>query len=173
MGDMDKRNVFYSTSKASKFMLLSVLFIAAGIVIIIVSAGITIGLPVIGIGCIMIGISAFAKEVKFIIDKNNGRYTILNAVLVDFKKDIRISSNSTYTVYKKVYEFMENGEIKRFISDKGSQKIMLGEEILLYRNEFTGEIREGVKFGEEIFLLLGFAGLGILFIYLSVKFGGN
>lgn len=116
---------------------------------------------VMGIGFILIGVDNFVKDIKFFIDRNNGKYKILNASVVDFKRSREINSNR----YKNVYEYIEDGQVKRYISS--GERNQIGYERFIYKNILTGEIKKGTEWKEGLLIFLMSGGLGILFIYVA------
>lgn len=134
---------------------------------------ISIVMCLMGIGFIIVGIGAFENEVKFVIDKKNGKYKILNAIVTDYKM-VKIKGSRGYrTVCKNVCEYIEDGETKRFISPKEIKKRQIGEEVSVYKNISTGEIRKGADWIEGIKLLLISGVVGAFLIFLSILFSQN
>lgn len=116
---------------------------------------------VMGIGFILIGVDNFVNEIKFFIDRNNGKYKIFNALVVDYKRSRDIRSNR----YKNVYEYIEDGEVKQYISS--GERNRIGYERFIYKNILTGEIKKGTEWKEGLLLFLIAGVLGILFIYVA------
>ncbi|MDE5781280.1 MAG: hypothetical protein K2I03_07345 [Lachnospiraceae bacterium] len=127
-----------------------------------------LGFMLVGIGCIMLGASPLVEEIQFIIDRKNNKYMIFHAIVVDFKNDYKRNNNGSRSrIYKKIYEYIEDGEAKRYISRDGDSKRVLGEEAFLYKNIKTQEIREEADLIGNIVAFIFCSIFGILFLYVS------
>ena len=75
----------------------------------------------------VVGICLLAGDVKFYIDMSSGNYEKISATIVDYKKHTstrrsKHGSRRKTTTYSKIYEYEEDGEIKRYESSLSSNK---------------------------------------------------
>lgn len=123
----------------------------------------------------VIGICLLAGDVKFYIDMSNGNYEKISATVVDYKKHTstrrsKHGSRRKTTTYSKIYEYEEEGEIKRYeSSQRGSISLgSIGDKAVLYRNIKTHRVREKP---DKISMVVGilFMGVGIFDVYTDYR----
>ncbi|MDE6254183.1 MAG: hypothetical protein K2M78_16385 [Lachnospiraceae bacterium] len=115
-----------------------------------------------GIAAVIAGIVILGINAKFSVDKFQGKYKLVSAVIMDYEKHVV----SDYTIY----QYKENGN---FASFKGGEVFNLyrnkniGKKVFLYRNTKTNKLRESPR-------ISGFKGvfcicIGIYLIYYNYR----
>lgn len=124
---------------------------------------------------IVIGIFLLVGDIKFYIDMNNGNYEKVSATIVDYKKHTSTTrskhgSRRKTTTYSKVYEYEEDGEIKRYESSYSSNMGLgnIGDKEVLYRNIKSHKVREK-PFKVKMFIGILFMGAGIVNTYICCR----
>ncbi|MDE6254175.1 MAG: hypothetical protein K2M78_16345 [Lachnospiraceae bacterium] len=94
--------------------------------------------------CCVVGIWLLIGDIKFYIDMGSGNYEEVSATVVDYKKHTKYRKRGRTSAYSKIYEYKEDGEIKRYESSKRSNIGLgsVGDKAVLYRNIKTHKVRE-------------------------------
>ena len=123
----------------------------------------------------VVGICLLAGDVKFYIDMNNGNYEKISATIVDYKKHTstrrsKHGGRRRTTTYSKIYEYEEDGEIKRYESSESSNIGLgnVGDKAVLYRNIKTHRVREK-PFKIKMVIGILFIGVGIYNMYTTYR----
>lgn len=124
---------------------------------------------------IVVGICLLVGDVKFYIDMSRGNYEEISATVVDYKKHTRTrrskhGSRRKTTTYSKIYEYEEDGEIKRYESSQSSNIDLgnVGDKAVLYRNIKTHRVREK-PFKIKMMMGILFIGVGIFNMYTTYR----
>lgn len=123
----------------------------------------------------VVGICLLAGDVKFYIDMSSGNYEKISATIVDYKKHTstrrsKHGSRRKTTTYSKIYEYEEDGEIKRYESSLSSNIGLgsVGDKEVLYRNIKTHRVREK-PFKIKMMMGILFIGVGIFNMYTTYR----
>lgn len=118
-----------------------------------------VGIVVFIVGVVMIGIN-----VKFSVDKFQGKYKRVPAVITGYERQ-EYEDGVDYTI---IYQYKEDGNIASFKGHEVSvlnifRNMNIGKKVFLYRNTKTNQLRESPR-------ILGFFGvvcicIGICLIY--------
>lgn len=151
-----------------KLIWVSLVFVFVGMLVATVSN--KVGFFICGIAIVMVGVSQIMEEVKFIIDKSNGKYEVLHAMVVDYREyhRSRVNGHGRTTYTRKVYEYTEDGENRRYVSQNDGKKVSLGTEAFLYKKISTQEIREEADLAGGMVWFIPWGIIGAFMIYISI-----
>ncbi|MDE5779868.1 MAG: hypothetical protein K2I03_00080 [Lachnospiraceae bacterium] len=95
---------------------------------------------------IIVGVFIIGINFKFDIERVQGKYKSLPAVITDYE-EVEIADEDDIYVhyYKYKYGYEENGRTGLFKGSANMFKPQIGKKVYLYRNKNTNKIRESPK----------------------------
>ncbi|MBD5136171.1 MAG: hypothetical protein HDT39_09475 [Lachnospiraceae bacterium] len=101
-----------------------------------------------GIALVIAGIVIIGINAKFSVDKFQGKYKRVPAVIMSYKRSVRHVRGKSRVNYYTIYQYKENGNIARFkgkIDWNPLRNMNIGKKVFLYRNKKTNKLRESPR----------------------------
>ncbi|MDE6254184.1 MAG: hypothetical protein K2M78_16390 [Lachnospiraceae bacterium] len=102
-----------------------------------------LGIAVVIAGIVIVGINA-----KFSVDKFQGKYKRVPAVIMGYEEEIIVRNDGSTANYYTIYEYKEDGNIARFKGETDwnwFRNMNIGKKVFLYRNTKTNKLRESPR----------------------------
>lgn len=125
-----------------------------------------------GIIFIIIAVFFAVKELLFHLKLKSGALQSIQAVCKDYSEEYQTTENGDFVAHYPVYEYRTEGGIKKYKSNINGRRHNIGDEVVLYQNTKTGEIKDNMsRVNTYIAVGCGSAGLILLLTALLRFFG--